>query len=181
MIVSFDLETTGLNPDTCQVLEVGAVAYDPEKDDVLGEFHQIVKHNVVRGEPYALAMNSDLLRQMADKYHLDYNGELATLALFKGWLGAMRLKAGAEGKPHALGFNVGAFDLQWKLDGQKLKSLFHHRCVEMGSYLAGFHDVDFPESSKDAFRNILARDVPHSALEDAKGALEIYRMIRKDD
>jgi DNA polymerase III epsilon subunit-like protein len=65
--VSIDIETTGLDPNTCQVLEIGAVI----EDDRLGlnelpTFrYRILRDNYV-GEPYALSMHKDLFKDLAN-------------------------------------------------------------------------------------------------------------------
>ena len=51
MIISIDLETTGLNSETCQILEIGAVTSEGET------FHCYVDNGLIQGEPYALQLN----------------------------------------------------------------------------------------------------------------------------
>jgi DNA polymerase III epsilon subunit-like protein len=65
--ISIDIETTGLNPETCQVLSIGAVIEDtdnimPVKD--LPTFHGVVLSREISGDPYALNMNKDLIELM---------------------------------------------------------------------------------------------------------------------
>lgn len=169
MIVSFDLETTGLDPSTCQVLEVGAVAYDPETDEVVDEFHEFVCHPEYRGSGYALAMNSETLRRCEDR---GQSGEYVAERL-QDWI----LEACGSPRPTALGFNVGKFDLQFKIDDTLLADLFHHRVIELGSYLMG-PDMT-PVSSKDAVQSFLGKEgMAHNALGDARDALEVFRRAR---
>ena len=60
--VSIDIETTGLDPETCQILEIGAVLDDWTKPiDELPVYHRLVYHKEYRGSAYALAMNANLL------------------------------------------------------------------------------------------------------------------------
>jgi len=65
--VSIDIETTGLNPETCQVLSIGAVIEDtdnimPVKD--LPTFHGVISSREISGDPYAINMNKDLIELM---------------------------------------------------------------------------------------------------------------------
>jgi hypothetical protein len=65
--VSMDIETTGLDEDTCQVLEFGAVIDDcvsPVAE--LPTFRKIVVRQEFRGQPYALWLNSNLFKMIAD-------------------------------------------------------------------------------------------------------------------
>ena len=65
--VSIDIETTGLDPETCQILEVGAVFDDWTKAiGDLPKFHCYVIHKQIVGQPYALALNADTLRRIAN-------------------------------------------------------------------------------------------------------------------
>lgn len=64
--VSIDTETTGLEPQWCQILEFGAVLenwHDPV--DQLPYFHRYLKYTEVTGNPYALALNAEILRKIA--------------------------------------------------------------------------------------------------------------------
>ena len=50
--VSIDIETTGLDPDTCQILEIGAVWDDWTKPiDQLPTYRRLVVHSEYRGTP----------------------------------------------------------------------------------------------------------------------------------
>ena len=63
--VSIDIETTGLNPETCQVLSIGAVIEDtnnPLPIDKLPKFHAAIKRERIEGEITALTMNADLIK-----------------------------------------------------------------------------------------------------------------------
>ena len=55
--VSIDIETTGLDPETCQILQVGAVIEDTQNLlplEELPKFNCIVEHPAYTGSPYAL-------------------------------------------------------------------------------------------------------------------------------
>ena len=62
--ISIDVETTGLDPETCQILSIGAVIEDtlnqlPFED--LPKFHGVIKRENVSGSLFALNMNRDLI------------------------------------------------------------------------------------------------------------------------
>jgi len=63
--VSIDIETTGLDSETCQILQIGAVIEDtanPKPLDELPKFMCILEHETYSGQPTALSMNSWILK-----------------------------------------------------------------------------------------------------------------------
>lgn len=65
--IAIDLETTGLDPENCQVLSIGAVIEDTNDIKPLDElptFHGIIKRRNISGETYAINMNRDLIQTM---------------------------------------------------------------------------------------------------------------------
>ncbi len=63
--ISIDLETTGLDPENCQILTIGAVIEDTNDIKPLADlptFHGVVLPNRIEGEPYAINLNRDLIQ-----------------------------------------------------------------------------------------------------------------------
>jgi len=62
--ISIDTETTGLNPENCQLLSFGAIVEDTNKKlpfDQIPKFHCAVlrgERDILQGELYALNMNN---------------------------------------------------------------------------------------------------------------------------
>lgn len=69
--VSIDIETTGLDPDKHQILQVGMVidghSFRERPVEELPAISVLIKHDAIVGEPYALAMNVELLRRIDRK------------------------------------------------------------------------------------------------------------------
>jgi DNA polymerase III epsilon subunit-like protein len=62
--ISIDVETTGIDPETCQILSIGAVIEDtlnPLPFEELPKFHAVIKRENVYGSLFALNMNKDLI------------------------------------------------------------------------------------------------------------------------
>jgi hypothetical protein len=62
--ISIDTETTGLDPEDCQILTIGAVIEDTNNIkplDQLPKFHGVILARQLSGHPYALNMNKDLI------------------------------------------------------------------------------------------------------------------------
>lgn len=65
--VSIDIETTGLDPENCQILSIGAVIEDTNNQvpiEDLPSFHVAILRQRIEGEPYALNMNRDLIQDI---------------------------------------------------------------------------------------------------------------------
>jgi len=64
---SIDIETTGLDFDSCEVIEIGAVVDTDLKTPIekLPTYRFRIVKDVYCGEPYALAMHRDLFRAIA--------------------------------------------------------------------------------------------------------------------
>jgi oligoribonuclease len=67
--ISIDVETTGLDPETCQILSIGAVIEDtlnPLPFEELPKFHAVIKRENVSGSIFALNLNRDLIQAMKE-------------------------------------------------------------------------------------------------------------------
>lgn len=159
-LVAFDLETTGLDPGRCAVLQVGAAVFESTTGEIIDTFEELVTPVHYDGDPFALAMNSAILYRIAKE-------KPEGLAYVKESLHTWLLLNGVI-RPHAVGFNVGSFDLQFGF-----KDLFHHRSVELGTFLMGNFSKDIPVTSTEwhKFQN---REVAHTALDDCLEAVEAY-------
>lgn len=94
-MIAIDIETTGLDPAYCQILEIGAIVVDSKFEEI-DRFHSVIKYQQIRGEPYALEMNGDLL--VADGEGVDSVRER-----WEGWYSKYRDEI-------ILGKNFGGFD-----------------------------------------------------------------------
>jgi len=68
--ICIDIETTGLDPETCQIIEFAAVIRDTKTDEKLNEspsFHCYVKHKMYQGGAYAIALNARVFEQLSSK------------------------------------------------------------------------------------------------------------------
>lgn len=82
--VSVDIETTGLNPEKCQILSIGAVVENTNNLLPLEElptFHCAILHNEIHGELFALNMNKDLMSKIVE--YQTAKGEAAKEAVEK--------------------------------------------------------------------------------------------------
>ena len=181
-LAALDLETTGLNPQTDQILQIAVVAFDPDDPTIpvheLPYFYTDVRYARYEGDAYALQMNATILKRIADggrdvpslrQAIGDYcsGGRIRTTLIdfIQEQFPGDDYKRG----PHPVGFNVAAFDVAFvKAAGY---DLFHYRPIDLGSLLSA---DGLPVSSTNAL-NIIGREVTHDALEDARDAVRLYR------
>jgi len=63
--ISIDIETTGLDRENDQVLEIGAIienTHDPKPFEELPKFHAIIQHDRYEGSAYAINMNQRIFK-----------------------------------------------------------------------------------------------------------------------
>lgn len=202
--VSIDLETTGLNPKTCQVLEFGAVIDDGREDvTTLPKFRAILKWDEIFGEPYALSMHPALFKAIATipEVPAALTQDATTVAdpeldpldpvncmrkpsdlvpLFLSFL----QKHGIDTKKgfQPAGKNFASFDRpflesgvpRWKND-VKIK----HRTIDPGN-LFWYPGEEFVPDTKTCYQRAgLPEVVAHTAVEDALGVVLLVRAWRE--
>jgi DNA polymerase III epsilon subunit-like protein len=157
--VSIDIETTGLNPKTCQILEFAAVADGKEP------FHYYIKHDYLSGDPYALQLNASILVSPEPWIPQDQ-----LLPLFVHWLDSENSKVVAAGK------NFGSFDLNFLLaDNPEWGKLFNHAYLDPGPlYYDPTIDTKVPNLTTCLERAGLHSTSLHTAIGDA---LDVQRLL----
>jgi oligoribonuclease (3'-5' exoribonuclease) len=176
---SIDIETTGLDPSYCQILEFACVIEDTENPGVevhdLPMFRRILHTKTIIGEPFALHMNSELLFEIATSKSDELIKPAELLVQFRQFLIAKTID------PHgvvAAGKNFGSFDLQFirRLENQELVH-FSHRSIDPAFH---YWKPDLDGRYLPSFQNCLTRaeinkSVTHRATDDAQ---DIIRLIR---
>lgn len=174
MYCSIDIETTGLNPETDQILEFAAVLALPEDKNKsvndLPYFHRKIRYDRLEGAPYALMLNSGLIAEMA-KLPRDTtpDGWLRLHDLGKEFAHWLRARIGENGRVHPCGKNFQGFDRQflWKTPGFP-KQMFTHRAADPGAAYATWEGIP----GLDSFANPTGlQGKEHEALFDARKAL----------
>lgn len=178
--VSIDIETTGLNPSICQILEIGAVFENwaaPVHE--LNVFNCYVKNVPVIGEPYALSMphNEEILRTIATgdtdiPIMLPHQVSHALRVWLANDCGC---RPGERFTP--AGKNFGSFDLQFlkNLPGWSDHVKLRHRVIDPGMLYWEPGDLTVPDMKTCMGRAGREGVVTHNAVEDAR---EVIRLIR---
>lgn len=170
--VSIDIETTGLDPDKCQIIEFGAVIDSGYPLDKLPRFRRLMQYERFYGEPHALSMHAVLFEAIAAKSkdccHPDY-----LMMEFGNWLVSHGYSS--HEKVVVAGKNFGSFDLQFlrRLDRFDYVK-FHHRFIDPGM-LRWSGKGGIPSLGEMLLGLGLSTGVGHTAVEDA---LDVIRVIR---
>ena len=187
--VSIDIETTGLDPETCQILEIGIVVEDwqtPIEDLPCLTF--LVNPGIIVGEPYALRMNAEILGDIHDLKYCKVVSQRGCGDMTRTELAAFEMKAflrehfptkGRKVHFLAAGKNFAGFDLRFleRLPHWQKHLQIDHRTLDPGPmYFDPEIDDRVPGTAECLRRAGLDPDVKHRALEDAR---DVVRLIRK--
>ncbi|CAE7860239.1 hel308 [Symbiodinium microadriaticum] len=181
--VSIDIETLGLDPEWCDVIEFGAVIDDLASPiETLPRFHCYITRpgNKYRGEPYAMAMHSKILYRIANREHgFTYTPHDLLDEVFASWLTQHEMLI--EGDPvrksiTIAGKNFATFDLNFlkKLGFGKL-SHYKHRIIDPGSMFLKINDQMVPGLKDCMTRANVEGEVDHTAVEDA---IDVIKCVR---
>ncbi len=166
--VSLDIETTGLDPKRCQVLQLAMVLEDTEYPDTpildLPHWCEAIHWKGLHGEPYAFSMHSKLLKLCAD-------GERSTPPIpfydfAECWLQDHDVTP--DNRITVAGKNVAGFDLRFLPD--QITGCFHHRCLDPGSVF-----VDWDQQHLLSLGDLIDAKVAHDALQDARDVIKVLR------
>lgn len=178
-LLSIDIETTGLDPSTCSVLEVGCVLFDPQPDlnstpqeRKWKTFERLIEHSRIQGEPYALQLNQEILAELSGvkKTHRQIIKAAELGSQVAQWL---RLEGvSAENKATIVGKNYDAFDRQFlnRVPGwnQFISPIVERRTLDVGSLF--FNPEDGKVVNLTSCLKVIGvdkHDVSHRALDDA--------------
>jgi DNA polymerase-3 subunit epsilon len=168
-LIIVDIETTGLDPENCMVLEIAAINATTE------DYIRIVPkpdRDFNRDDAPALAINRYFERRVWIEQHA-YSTELSLLRQLVGWLNG-----------NTLGGSNPKFDLAcltahcMKRDAHPPKP--HHRLADLAAYAAGVDRLPPTElMGLDAIckRLGVVNEAPHSAMGDAQATLECFRKL----
>ncbi len=186
---SIDIETTGLDSETCDIVEFGAVLDDTSNEQLVSElprFHAYMVKERYRGEPYALSMHPAIFKRIATREPGFMYVKPDALAMhFMNFLiqngYGKRDSEGTIAMPVSLiaaGKNFGSFDLQFlkKLDNWTSFVKVAHRCVDPCMLFARSDDQRLPDMKTCLERAGLPGQVDHTAVSDAE---QVVRLLRK--
>ena len=177
--ISTDIETTGLDPEKCKILEFAAVLDDTEKVCKISELPRLhLRFELGEGfygEPYALNLNNALIQKIfkKDQAECKITVHRQLNILIKNFI---NLHIPYTDKVVVAGKNFHGFDKKFldKIDafnGVKLS----HRCIDPTILFWQPSDKELPSSEKCYARAGLKEEVKHTALDDAIGIIKLVR------
>jgi hypothetical protein len=196
--VSIDIETTGLDPETCQILQIGAVIEDtvkvPELKN-LPRFSCIVEHKLYTGQPFALNLNNWLIQMLAsletaktkeDRIKIRTSNHIMGAGLvapaLRTWLIANGIPSAESGQVAitVAGKNFGTFDKLFleKLPGWSAMLQINQRIIDPSiAFMNWQEDEKLPNLDTCLKRANLEGVVTHDAVQDAVDVIRVLRQV----
>jgi DNA polymerase III alpha subunit (gram-positive type) len=164
---SIDIETTGLDPQQDQILEIGIIIDDGGPIETLPGLNLIIRRQRIIGHPIALAMNHKILERM-DEGIQEENVFKVVSTFFNN--------NGLTGRVNVAGKNFGAFDFQFlkNLD-IGFKGMFHHRFIDPAMFYLNEGDTEVPSLTECCARAGVPLEGLHDAVSDARTVIRLIR------
>lgn len=174
--IALDVETTGLDPKTCQLLQVSMILEDTKVQKPLGQLDHLtcfIRHPLYMGEAYALRMNGWIFDVLTSRATPQY--QIFTLGEFVVEANKfINFGFGVDEKATLAGKNVATFDLPFL--PAELKPRFRHRFLDPGSMFVDFStDEVLPDLQACKTRAGIASPVKHDAYYDAQDVISLIR------
>lgn len=177
--VSLDIETTGLNPDTDDILEIGAIIEDTKLKlprIQCPSFHVYIDRERLSGDIFALSLNANILKKILELRKSEDRSLVKPDDVIIQFVEFLK-DSGIE-KVTFAGKNFMGFDLQFlkKLPHFYLVK-FNYRSLDPAILFTDFlNDNCPPDLSLCKKRaNLQSNIVTHEALDDAWDVIELLR------
>jgi DNA polymerase III epsilon subunit-like protein len=190
MYVSIDIETLGVDPETCDIIEFGAVIDDMRSPlDKLPTFHRYLlppngRKGIYHGQPFAMAMHADKLKKIAELTAGESKSDCLLipphwlpLQLY-GWLGSNGYEAESKVKIVVAGKNFPGFDQRFlrRIEGFENRIQISRRVHDPAElYFDPKTDLEPPGLNECLKRAGLDKTVTHNALDDAYDVIRVLR------
>jgi oligoribonuclease (3'-5' exoribonuclease) len=167
--LSLDVETTGLDPQQDQLLQVAMVVEDSDVDmpvEELSSINLLVLHPRYVGNAYALGLNGSILRRISGQEPTDLQ-KIAIADLPAMLLQFINLNFPGQ-RVTVAGKNAAGFDIPFM--PFSVRERFRHRVIDPGSVF-----VDWSKDMLPSLGDLTQDTVAHDALEDARDVIRVLR------
>lgn len=200
---ALDTETTGLDHDGDQVLQIAIVIEDTKTATEyavqdLPTFEALIWHERLSGDPVALHMNREIIEVLAgvqwgegsakgypQSVHFRGRNMSVYSSLDLACNDAIRFlrreydvgEAQRLSSVVAAGKNVAMFDMPFlaKANGGQFKRVFGYRVLDVGNVALGGNPARWEEAKPPGMRDLLDEDPSHDALGDARDVVTLLR------
>lgn len=186
--VSIDIETTGLDPETCQILSFAAIVEDTQNIlafDDLPKLELYFFYETITGDPKGIMMNTKLIEKMSNLNPGPFNQNMHSVKnlphLFTEFLSkyGMYRPEYVNNYLTVAGANI-SFDLSFlsRIPDFTKRVPIGGRTLDPSLYYANFEkDIRLPSLETCKARSGLFKDatVAHEALEDAWDVIKLLR------
>ena len=188
ILASIDIETTGLSPKTCQVLQLAIILYDtenPKPREECPQFNTLVSHKAyVADNPYALSLNSWIFDALSGRAKTEIPTTEAEFVA--GEVADFLRENTEEGEKLVLtGKNVVGFDKPFLVElfdtpashpvSEFIWKKFPHRAMDPGPMFARSGDKVPPNLKECLKRAGIDKEITHDALDDAWDVIECIK------
>lgn len=182
--LSLDIETTGLDPQTCQILQIAGIIEDTKKllpRNECPQFNLFVKHRVYQGEAYALNLNAWILDKISknsfEPGEILVNPEEVCNHIYFFCRDNGLFENKKDEKILVAGKNFSGFDNRFIRRLSRVINLeFHHRTLDPATPFTDWDNDLLPPSLEECLiRAGIPKSVTHKADDDAWDIIQVLR------
>lgn len=174
--ISCDIETTGLDPDTCQILQMAMVLEDTQYVCPVNDLPHLcitigTKDGIIKGEPYAIRMNARLISEIAEGRGMHM---MDALVAFERFVDGVKITTGK--KVIMAGKNFDGFDRRFiRRCMPSVECMFSHKTIDPATLYWTQKDTSLPSLDNCLARAGITDTVSHDALSDARQVIQVLR------
>ena len=167
--ISLDIETTGLDPNEDQIVEIGMIVDNLESPvSELPSLRLLLKREKYSGNAFALSMNHKIILEASREGVSRYEAKTQMIQFIEKYFRDGRITVGGK--------NLAGFDIPFlKNEFPEVVGWFKHRVLDIGPMFYQLGDTQVPDLKTCLERSKIHKNIEHDALADAE---DVIRCIR---